>query len=84
MSVEEFHEYLGVPQTRFSERVFGILDLDGSGALDFGEFAVGVWNYCTYVRPFAASVLSCLVLSCLSATDIRWLTLLLHMRDWIN
>ena len=63
MSVEEFHEYLGVPQTRFSERVFGILDLDGSGALDFGEFAVGVWNYCTYVRPFAAPVLSRLVLS---------------------
>lgn len=48
MSVEEFHQYLGVPQTKFSERVFGILDLDGSGALDFLEFAVGVWNYCTY------------------------------------
>ena len=30
MSVEEFHEYLGVPITRFSERVFGIIDLDGS------------------------------------------------------
>ena len=48
MSVEEFHQYLGVPQTKFSERVFGILDLDGSGALDFLEFAVGVWNYCNY------------------------------------
>ena len=47
MSVEEFHEYLGVPITRFSERVFGIIDLDGSGALDFGEFAIGVWN-CTW------------------------------------
>ena len=48
MSVEEFHQYLGVPQTKFSERVFGIIDLDGSGELDFLEFAVGVWNYCTY------------------------------------
>jgi len=47
MSVEEFHDYLGVPVTKFSERIFGVLDTDGSGALDFGEFCVGVWNYCT-------------------------------------
>jgi hypothetical protein len=32
----------GVPQTKFSERIFGVLDMDGSGALDFAEFAVGV------------------------------------------
>jgi hypothetical protein len=48
MTIKEFHNYLGVPQTKFSERIFGVLDLDGSGALDFKEFAVGVWNYCTY------------------------------------
>jgi hypothetical protein len=48
MSVEEFHDYLGMPQTKFSERVFGVLDADGSGALDFEEFSAGVWNYCTY------------------------------------
>lgn len=48
MTIKEFHAYLGVPQTKFSERIFGVLDLDGSGALDFKEFAVGVWNYCTY------------------------------------
>lgn len=48
MSVEEFHSYLGMPVTKFSERVFGILDADGSGSLSFDEFAVGVWNYCTY------------------------------------
>ena len=48
MSVEEFHSYLGMPVTKFSERVFGILDADGSGSLSFEEFSVGVWNYCTY------------------------------------
>mmetsp|Transcript_36105 Transcript_36105/g.46531 ORF Transcript_36105/g.46531 Transcript_36105/m.46531 type:complete len:600 (+) Transcript_36105:86-1885(+) len=48
MTIKEFHTYLGAPQTKFSERIFGVLDLDGSGALDFNEFAVGVWNYCTY------------------------------------
>uniref|UniRef100_A0A7S2CHR9 Calmodulin n=1 Tax=Octactis speculum TaxID=3111310 RepID=A0A7S2CHR9_9STRA len=48
MSVEEFHVYLGMTSTKFSERIFGILDADASGALNFSEFAVGVWNYCTY------------------------------------
>jgi len=48
MSVDEFHKYLGQDVTKFSERVFGILDTDGSGMLNFKEFAVGVWNYCTY------------------------------------
>lgn len=48
MSVEEFHDYLGVPQTKFSARIFGVLDTDGSGSLEFSEFVVGVWNYCTY------------------------------------
>ena len=46
--MEEFHSYLGMPVTKFSERVFGILDADGSGSLSFEEFSVGVWNYCTY------------------------------------
>ena len=31
MSVEEFHRYLGQNVTKFSERVFGILDTDASG-----------------------------------------------------
>jgi len=48
VSVEEFHKHLGLPVTKFSERIFGILDMDGSGQLDFNEFAVGVWNYSTY------------------------------------
>jgi len=37
-----FSLHQGVPQTKFSERIFGVLDMDGSGALDFFEFAVGV------------------------------------------
>lgn len=41
-----FHSYQGVPQTKFSERIFGVLDMDGSGALDFFEFSVGV-RYCS-------------------------------------
>lgn len=48
IAVEEFHKWLGFPATKFSERVFGILDIDGSGQLDFKEFMIGVWNWNTY------------------------------------
>lgn len=56
MSIEEFHDYLGIPVTLFSERIFGVLDTDGSGALNFSEFCVGVWNYCTYDTKLIAKV----------------------------
>ena len=48
MSVKEFHHWLKYPLTKFSERVFGMLDLDNSGFLDFNEFLIGVWNWNTY------------------------------------
>lgn len=48
ISIEEFHTWLGLRVTKFSERVFGVLDLDASGFLDFREYVVGVWNFCTY------------------------------------
>eukprot|EP00968_Pinguiococcus_pyrenoidosus_P005821 scaffold380_cov272-Pinguiococcus_pyrenoidosus.AAC.10 len=60
ISVEEFHEYLGVTQTRFTTRVLGILDTDASGSIDLKEFIVGVWNWCTYdvrlIAKFAFSI----------------------------
>ena len=48
VSIKEFHDWLNFPLTKFSERVFGILDLDNSGYLDFREFLIGVWNWNTY------------------------------------
>ncbi len=48
ISIKEFHQFLGLKETRFSERIFGILDLDESGALTFNEFVIGIWNFCTY------------------------------------
>ena len=46
--MKEFHGFLGLKPSRFSERIFGILDLDESGALTFNEFVIGIWNFCTY------------------------------------
>uniref|UniRef100_A0A7S1XZZ4 EF-hand domain-containing protein n=1 Tax=Phaeomonas parva TaxID=124430 RepID=A0A7S1XZZ4_9STRA len=60
ISVDEFHEFLGLTKTRFTDRVFGILDTDGSGMLDLKEFMIGIWNYCTYdlklMSKFAFSI----------------------------
>lgn len=47
LSPGEFTEFIGVEHTKFSERVFGVMDLDLSGVMDFEEFVVACWNYAT-------------------------------------
>ncbi|KAH8074883.1 Ca2-binding protein [Aureococcus anophagefferens] len=56
VSVKEFHAWLKYPLTKFSERVFGMLDLDNSGFLDFNEFLIGVWNWNTYDASLIAKL----------------------------
>lgn len=34
-------------RTPFTKRVFSIFDDDESGEIDFGEFVLALWNYCT-------------------------------------
>lgn len=34
-------------KTIFNKRIFSILDTDGSGDLNFGEFLVGLWSFCS-------------------------------------
>lgn len=34
-------------RTPFTERIFSIFDDDQSGKIDFGEFVLALWNYCT-------------------------------------
>jgi len=45
LSPEEFTSFLGIEHTRFAERVFTVMDLDGSGVMDFLEFTVSSWNF---------------------------------------
>ena len=48
ISPEEFHDYFKVKRTVFTERVYGYIDLDSSGELDFNEYLIGMYNYCTF------------------------------------
>jgi len=38
---------LDIERTKFSVRVFSIFDDDRSGLIDFKEFVLAAWNYCT-------------------------------------
>jgi serine/threonine-protein phosphatase 2B regulatory subunit len=50
IDVVELLTVLDVERTRFTERVFSIFDEDQSGKIDFNEFVLSLWNYCTLTR----------------------------------
>ncbi len=38
-------------KSKFARRCFQVMDEDGSGELDFQEFVVALWNFCTFNKP---------------------------------
>ena len=50
ISVTELLDYLQLPRSRFTKRVFSIFDIDGSGEIDLYEFVCTLWNYCTLTK----------------------------------
>ena len=47
IDVSEFLRAIDYDSTPFSRRVFSMFDGDGSGAIDYFEYVISVWNYCT-------------------------------------
>jgi serine/threonine-protein phosphatase 2B regulatory subunit len=47
----ELLEHLHLERSRFTKRIFRIFDEDGSGQIDFREFVIACWNYCTLGKP---------------------------------
>ena len=47
ISLIELLDFLHIDRTRFTKRVFSIFDEDLSGEIDFREFVISCWNYCT-------------------------------------
>ena len=47
IGLAELLTHIDLERTRFTERIFSIFDEDGSGEIDFREFVLSLWNYCT-------------------------------------
>eukprot|EP01032_Pedospumella_encystans_P011241 gene11241-13081_t len=47
IGLPELLAHLDLPVTPFTQKVFSIFDDDGSGEVDFKEFVMTLWNYCT-------------------------------------
>lgn len=48
VELQELLTYLRLQNNAFIRRSFSIFDENNSGHIDFGEFTVSVWNYCTH------------------------------------
>lgn len=50
IGLAEMLVHVDLEKTCFTEAVFSIFDEDGSGEVDFREFVISLWNYCTLSR----------------------------------
>eukprot|EP00605_Chrysophyceae_sp_TOSAG23-4_P001211 GSChrysophyteH1.ASY1.ANO1.1320.1 assembled CDS len=50
IELAELLAFLDLEKTRFTKRIFSIFDEDNSGLIDFKEFVLSLWNYCTLTR----------------------------------
>lgn len=50
IEMAELLAFLDLEKTRFTKRIFSIFDEDGSGLIDFREFVMSLWNYCTLTK----------------------------------
>lgn len=50
IEVEELLNFLDLEYTSFNKRAFSVFDANGSGKVDFREFVLSVWNYCTLTK----------------------------------
>jgi len=48
ISLDEFYEHFKLPRTIFSDMAFTLMDEDKSGEIDFREFILTLWNFCSY------------------------------------
>ena len=47
IDLKEFFDFFGLESTELTRRAFSIFDEDDSGTIDFCEFVVSTWNFCT-------------------------------------
>ncbi len=47
ITTQEFHDFYGIEETKFSALVFSRMDSSRSGNIDFQEYALAIWDYMT-------------------------------------
>ena len=47
IEVVELLHFLDIERSHFTERIFSAFDKDGTGQIDFYEFVVSLWKFCT-------------------------------------
>lgn len=47
IGLPELLAHVDLPRTVFTEKIFSVFDHDKSGEIDFKEFVLALWNYCT-------------------------------------
>lgn len=47
ISISELLKFLELDETPFTKAIFMVMDEDKSGEIDFREFVIATWNYCT-------------------------------------
>ena len=47
IALKELLYFLRMENDEFMRRTFAVFDNDNSGEIDFGEFVIALWNYCT-------------------------------------
>ena len=50
IDLEELLSFLEIERTSFTDRAFLVFDANGSGKIDFREFILSLWNYCTLTK----------------------------------
>jgi Ca2+-binding EF-hand superfamily protein len=50
IGIAELLTFLDLDRTQFTEKVFSIFDDNKSGDIDFKEFVMSLWNYCTLTK----------------------------------
>lgn len=50
IALAELLAHIDLHRTPFTERIFSIFDDDNSGEIDFHEFVLALWNYCTLTK----------------------------------
>jgi len=47
IDLHELLDYVELPNSSFARRTFKIFDDDNSGSIDFREFVLTLWNFCS-------------------------------------